>query len=128
MKFIYTLILFFAVTLTASAQAKIQFDKTTVDFGKFSEKDAIQTCVFTFVNAGNQPLVLTNVVASCGCTTPTYTKTPIRPGEKGEIKVKYNGTGKFPGFFKKSITVRTNGSPEVTRLYVEGDMTDENAK
>ena len=42
--------------------------------------------------------------------------------EKGEIKVTYNGAGKFPGHFKKSITVRTNGKVEMTRLYVEGDM------
>ncbi len=123
-KFLYTLVLLFAVTLTASAQAQIKFDKTSVDFGKFSEKDAIQTCVFNFTNTGNQPLVLSNVVASCGCTTPVYTKTPVRPGEKGEIKVKYNGTGKYPGHFKKSVTVRTNGSPEVVRLYIEGEMTE----
>jgi len=52
------------------------------------------------------------------------TKTPVQPGEKGEIKVTYNGTGKFPGHFKKSITVRTNGAVEMTRLYIEGDMTE----
>ena len=43
-------------------------------------------------------------------------------GEKGQIKVTYNGAGKFPGHFKKSITVRTNGVIEMTRLYVEGEM------
>jgi hypothetical protein len=53
---------------------------------------------------------------------PEYTKKPIQPGEKGEITVTYNGTGKFPGHFKKSITVRTNGVTEMTRLYIEGDM------
>lgn len=46
------------------------------------------------------------------------------PGQKGEIKVTYNGAGKFAGHFKKTITVRTNGAVEVTRLYVEGDMTE----
>lgn len=126
-KILYTIVLLFAVAITASAQAKIQFEKTSHNFGQFSESDAIQTCVFTFTNAGNQPLVLNNVVPSCGCTTPTYTKTPIAPGEKGEIKVKYNGTGKYPARFKKSITVRTNGSPEVTRLYIEGEMTEDAA-
>ena len=48
--------------------------------------------------------------------------TPPTAGEKGEIKITYNGTGKFPGHFKKSITIRTNGVIEMTRLYVEGDM------
>lgn len=46
------------------------------------------------------------------------------PGQKGEIKVTYSGAGKFPGHFKKTITVRTNGVPEMTRLYIEGDMTE----
>lgn len=118
----------FAVTLTASAQASIKFDKTTLDLGVFSEADGIQSGKYTFTNTGNQPLVLNNVVASCGCTTTSYTKTPIRPGEKGEINVKYNGAGKFPGHFKKSVTVRTNGSPEVTRLYLEGEMTEDPKK
>jgi hypothetical protein len=68
-------------------------------------------------------LVINQAVASCGCTVPEYTKNPIQPGEKGEIKVTYNGTGKFPGHFKKSITVRTNGDVEMTRLYIEGEMT-----
>lgn len=123
-KILYTIMLLFAVTLTASAQAKIEFDKTTINFGQFTEDNAIQSCTFTYTNKGDRPLVLINVVASCGCTTPIYTKTPVNPGEKGIIKVKYNGTGKYPGHFKKSITVRSNSVDEVTRLYIEGDMTE----
>ena len=109
----------------ASAQAKIKFDKTTHNFGSFSEKDPRVTCTFTYTNVGEQPLVVNQAVASCGCTVPEYTKTPVKPGEKGTIKVTYNGTGKFPGHFKKSITVRTNGVVEMTRLYIEGDMIEE---
>ena len=55
-----------------------------------------------------------------------YTKTPIKPGEKGEIKETYNGKGAFPGHFKKTITVRTNGVTELTRLYIEGVMEEAN--
>ena len=105
-------------------QASIKFDKTIHNFGSFAETDAIQKCLFTFTNTGNAPLVINQAVASCGCTVPAYTKTPILPGESGEIKVTYNGTGKFPGHFKKTITVRTNGDPEMVRLYIEGDMYD----
>ncbi len=47
------------------------------------------------------------------------------PGEKGTVKVTYNGKGKFPGHFKKSITIRTNGKVEMVRLYIEGDMKEE---
>lgn len=106
----------------AQKQAEIKFDKLTHDFGTFSEQNPVVNCVFTFTNVGETPLVINQAVASCGCTVPEYTKTPVQPGEKGELKVTYNGTGKFPGHFKKSITVRTNGTVEMTRLYIEGDM------
>ena len=96
---------------TTFAQAKIEFDKLTNNFGTFSESTPVQKCTFTFTNKGDKPLIINQAVASCGCTVPTYTKTPIKPGEK-----------KFPGHFKKTITIRTNGVPEMTRLYVEGVM------
>ena len=108
----------------AQKPAEIKFDKTTHNFGTFSESEPKVTCVFTYTNVGEQPLVVNQAIASCGCTVPEYTKTPVQPGEKGEIKVTYNGAGKFPGHFKKSITVRTNGAVEMTRLYIEGDMTE----
>jgi len=126
-------ILMIALMLVASmniafAQAQIKFDKLTYDFGNFSESSAVQKCNFSFTNVGDQPLVINQAVASCGCTVPTYTKTPIKPGEKGSIVVTYNGKGKFPGHFKKTITVRTNGVPEMTRLYVEGNMEEAKTK
>ena len=111
--------------MTSAMAQEIKFDKLTHNFGTFSEKEPVVTCVFTFTNVGDAPLIINQAVASCGCTVPEYTKTPIKPGEKGEIKVTYNGTGKFPGHFKKSITVRTNGTVEMTRLYIEGEMTEE---
>ena len=117
--------LLFCVTLTLLAQnnkAEIKFNKTTCSSGKFSEKQPIQKCTFTFTNVGSAPLIINQAVASCGCTIPTYTKTPIKPGESGEIVVTYNGTGKFPGLFKKTVTVRTNAATEMTRLYIEGEM------
>lgn len=111
-----------AQTGNEKKQAEIKFDKLIHDFGKFSESDPVVTCVFTYTNVGETPLIINQAVASCGCTVPEYTKKPVMPGEKGEIKITYNGAGKFPGHFKKSITVRTNGIIEMTRLYVEGDM------
>ena len=118
-------VMLFASLTFVTAQTKhasIKFDKLTYNFGTFSEKTPVQKCVFTFTNKGTAPLVINQAVASCGCTVPTYTKTPIMPGEKGEIKVTYNGKGAFPGHFKKTITVRTNGETELTRLYIEGVM------
>ena len=120
-----TLCLLFLISIAAFAQAgkaEIKFDKTSHNFGKFSEKQPVQKCTFTFTNTGTAPLVINQAIASCGCTVPAYTKTPILPGKKGEITVTYNGTGKFPGHFKKTITVRSNATTEMTRLQVEGDM------
>ena len=108
----------------AQKQAEIKFDKTTQDLGTFSESNAVQQAVFTFTNVGDAPLVINQAIASCGCTVPSYTKAPIQPGQKGQIKVTYNGEGKFPGHFKKSITVRTNAKTEMTRLYIEGVMNE----
>ena len=105
-------------------QASIKFDKMIHNFGTFSEDQPTQKCVFTFTNVGTAPLIINQAVASCGCTIPSYTKAPIKPGEKGEIMVTYNGTGAFPGHFKKTITVRTNGVTELTRLYIEGVMSE----
>ena len=121
-KMIFTALLLVCGISFVSAQAEIKFDKLTHNFGTFSEKAATVTCVFNFTNTGDEPLIINQAVASCGCTVPEYTKTPVKPGESGQIKVTYNGTGKFPGHFKKSITVRTNGKVEMTRLYIEGDM------
>lgn len=123
-KFFMVTMLLMAVVASALAQkqAQIKFDKTTHDFGTFAESQ-IQTCTFTFKNIGDAPLIINQAVASCGCTVPTYTKKPVAPGESGTLKVTYNGKGKFDGYFKKSVTVRTNGTPEVIRLYVEGNMT-----
>lgn len=124
MKKILTIAVMFIMSIAAAnAQAEIKFDKLTHNFGDFSEVSPVVTCVFTYTNTGNEDLVINQAVASCGCTVPNYTKQPVKPGEKGEIKVTYNGKGKFPGHFKKSITIRSNAKEtELVRLYVEGDM------
>ena len=104
--------------------AQIKFEKTVHNFGTFSEKNPVQSVVFTFTNVGEQPLIVNQATAACGCTVPEFTSTPVQPGEQGQIKVTYNGEGLFPGHFKKSVTVRTNGVVEMTRIYIEGDMTE----
>ena len=115
----------FCGIISVSAQAEIKFEKLTHDFGTFSESAPVVTCTFNYTNTGDKPLVINQAVASCGCTVPEYTKEPVQPGQKGTIKVTYNGTGKFPGHFKKSITIRTNGKVEMTRLYIEGTMEEQ---
>ena len=127
MKKIFLLLMMLAslVAYAQQEQPEIKFDKTVHNFGTFSEKTPVQTAVFAFTNIGKAPLIINQAIASCGCTIPSYTKEPIMPGEKGTVKVTYNGKGKFPGHFKKSITIRTNGKVEMVRLYLEGDMKEE---
>ena len=115
--FLMTLLVMGVSFAFAQTNADIKFDKTTHDFGKFSENSPVVSCTF-----------IHQAVASCGCTVPEYTKEPIQPGKKGTIKVTYNGTGKYPGHFKKSITLRTNAKTEMVRLYIEGDMTPKDEK
>ena len=124
-RFILALTMLVAMVATASAQAEIKFDKVVHNFGNFSEKSPVQKTTFTFTNVGNKPLIINQAIASCGCTIPAYTKQPIAPGQKGQITVTYNGKGMFPGHFKKSITVRSNGNVEMTRPYIEGVMVEE---
>lgn len=127
MKRIFLLLMMLAslVAYAQQEQPEIKFDKTVHNFGTFSEKTPVQTAVFAFTNIGKAPLIINQAIASCGCTIPSYTKEPIMPGEKGTVKVTYNGKGKFPGHFKKSISIRTNGKVEMVRLYIEGDMKEE---
>lgn len=99
----------------------ITFDKTTHDFGKINEADGRVTTTFTFKNEGTTPLVLSNVRASCGCTTPKWTKEPIEPGQTGEIMVTYNPNGR-PGRFQKTITVTSNSSQPTLKLYIKGEV------
>ena len=120
----FALFIMLTMSINASAQAKMQVDKLTHDFGTFSREAGVQVCTFIITNVGDKPLVINQAMASCGCTVPKFTKEPIKPGEKGELKIEYNGTSNFPGKFKKSIAVRTNGAPQMTRLYVQGVMTE----
>ena len=109
-------------TTKAENFAEITFDTLRYDFGKFSNDEPVVSCSFAFTNTGTAPLIIHQAFASCGCTVPTYTKEPIKPGERGSIDVTYNGKDKFPGHFQKNITVRTNAVNEVVRLTIEGMM------
>ena len=72
--FLMTLLVVGVSFAFAQTNADIKFDKTTHDFGKFSENSPVVSCVFTFTNIGDAPLVIHQAVASCGCTVPEYTK------------------------------------------------------
>lgn len=107
--------------IAMSQKAVISFDSKTHDFGKVNEEDGKITYIFDFVNKGSGSLVINRVQASCGCTTPTWSKEPIEPGKKGSITVTYNPTGR-PGAFTKAITVYSNGVEEQFVLTIHGEV------
>lgn len=74
--------------------AVLTLEANTHDFGDITQGDVVER-IFKFTNTGNQPLIITNIQTSCGCTTPVWPRDPIMPGGKGEIKVGFNSAGKL---------------------------------
>lgn len=89
------------------AQAKIEFKakNNTIDYGTVSKDTDNGIRKFEFTNTGDQPLIITNAVSTCGCTVPSFPKEAITPGKTGFIEVKYNMN---PGPIRKTITVESN--------------------
>jgi len=103
------------------AQGTLQFEKETHDFGNIAQGTPASH-EFKFKNVGNQPVVISNVQASCGCTTPEWTNTPVLPGKSGFIKASYNAAAM--GVFNKSITITSNASKGTQVLYIKGTVVD----
>jgi len=114
MKKLSLLFVFFAIAGVAFAQdnanAKgpvITWEKSSYDFGDKYQGDKVER-TYVFTNAGNEPLIITNVQVTCGCTTPKgWPKDPIAPGGKGEITIGFNSTGKI-GKQNKVVTIVSN--------------------
>lgn len=97
----------------------IVFNDKTIDYGVIQQhSDGARE--FKFTNNGNKPLIISNVVGSCGCTVPSKPKEPIMPGETGVIGVKY-ATDRL-GIFSKTVTVTTNNSTEPIILTIKGNV------
>ena len=107
----------------AQKKAVISAKETTHNFGEILEKDGKITYTFEMVNKGDGPLVITRVIASCGCTTPEWTKEPVAPKGKAKVKITYNPAGR-PGPFAKSISVYSNGKEGSLRLMIKGDVVE----
>ena len=128
MKKIFSTLFMALAAITMSAQQPVlTFEKTEHDFGKINEDGGRVTVVFEFKNEGMAPLILSNVRASCGCTTPDWTKEPVEPGQKGSIKVTYNPNGR-PGRFQKTVTITSNASEPTQKVYIKGEVIPKAAK
>lgn len=113
---IFPLLLLFA--FQAVALGKFKFEKEVHDFGIVKEGE-LAIYEFKFKNIGDEPIIMSHVKASCGCTTPIWTKDPVMPGMSGVIKVQYNSKGRV-GVFNKSITITSNAEPAVKKVYIKG--------
>ena len=101
--------------------AIIEFDQTEYDFGTITEGDVVEG-KFLITNKGKVDLIITSVKPSCGCTTPEWTRDPIKPGESGEIKFSFNSRGRV-GKQNKSITVKANTEKVTEIIRIKGTVT-----
>lgn len=127
MKRIAFLFVFLMAAVGMSAQEKyseIKFDTTEYDFGTFYRDVNKLSHTFTFKNVGNHPAVINQVITTCGCTVATYTTKPVLPGKTGTVNIVYNAIGRFPGNFKKTITLKTNSKKPIIKLHIKGNMID----
>jgi len=106
-------------TLGAFQFNEIEYDFGTIDEGKVIEHD------FKFINTGEAPLLISNIQASCGCTSPDWTKSPIKPGEEGFVKVVFNSAAKS-GVQSPTVSITANTQPNVTRLRLKGTVNGKN--
>ena len=98
----------------------LDFKEESFNFGEISEGPQV-THEFKFTNNGKEPLILANVKASCGCTTPSWPKDPVLPGKEATILVTYNTQGR-PGNFNKSVTITSNATNANKVIYIKGEV------
>jgi hypothetical protein len=129
-KLIFTLSLIMLTFIATNAQnpdnppvnpnaPEIKFDDVTHDYGTIIQ-DANGDCEFKFINTGKEPLIITSVTSSCGCTTPYWSKEPILPNKGDVIKVHY-ATNRV-GVISKQITVISNAKNSPTILNIKGNV------
>lgn len=118
---ICAMVIGFAITASAQTDTKAEFKFTEEkhDFGKVPQGKPVTT-EFAFTNIGAEPLILTEVKPTCGCTIADYTKTPVKHGEKGTIKITYNAAVEAP--FNKTIVVTSNSKTPTKYLVIVGEV------
>jgi Protein of unknown function (DUF1573) len=120
MKKLFFAFAFLFVASFANAQGVIKFKTESHDFGKVEE--GVQAAyTFEFTNTGTAPVVISNAQASCGCTTPDWTKEPVMPGKTGKVMASFNSQGR-PGNFSKTVTVISNSETPQIVLSIKGEV------
>jgi len=99
------------------------FTETEYNFGDIKPGDVVKH-TFNFTNSGKSPLIIENATASCGCTTPNWTKDPIAPGAKGTIEVQFDSHGKS-GLQNKQVNIRANTQPNITQIAIRANIAEQ---
>jgi hypothetical protein len=115
----FILLVFFSLGAIAQDPHMIEFNETTHDFGEIKQGDKTEV-TFSFTNTSKEPVKLANVKASCGCTTPKWTRDEVKPGDKGEIHVTYNSNR--VGAFNKSVRINYNDRTDPVMVYIKGKV------
>ena len=119
--FTVALLIFVGFNVGAQTTAEMAFESVDHDFGKIKEDAGPANFNFNFKNTGKIPLVISTVNASCGCTTPEWSKDPVLPGKSGFIKVSYNPLNR-PGSFNKTVTIVANIANGSQVLKISGEV------
>ena len=98
----------------------IKFEKEIYDFGVIKEGESVKY-EFKFKNTGKTPLIISNAMATCGCTVPEYPNKPIKPGNTGIIKVVFNSQGKV-GVQDKVVSIISNANPYLATVHMVGEV------
>lgn len=99
----------------------LEFDAAVINVGEISEDDAPQTYTFVFKNTGSEPVVVTKVTSSCGCALASFSREPVKAGQRAEISVRYSPRG-YPGALSRNVFVYTNtsGARPLAKLTLRG--------
>ena len=119
MKKIALLFGFFVLALAIQVQAQesgpvITFKENSKDFGDIVQGQQVAH-TFVLTNTGKQPLIISNVAATCGCTVPSWPKEPVAPGKSAEIKVSFNSAGKV-GKQNSVVRIYSNASEPIEKV------------
>lgn len=104
------------------SEAVIEIADSVWDFGTYKGDSIKQYASFTLKNVGTEPFVIHDIRTTCGCTETQFSAEPVEPGKETTIKVVYNGKGKSPGTFAKTLQVFTNAKSGLVYLTIKGNM------
>lgn len=133
-RYLLLTLIIFSVSASSLAQTAVEkngpiitFEKKTFDFGDIIQGDKVEH-TFAFSNTGNEPLIITNVEVTCGCTVPKgWPRDPIGPGEKGEITISFSSVGKIGRQNKPVIIISNAANPEGNRISFSANILEKNS-